>query len=146
MHEGTGPYFPGTIAGDPEGVVAQALDSVPRPRPALRLIRGQVTARPVSKKRRVIRLDAERAVRKRSSGPLVGVALACAVGVIAGLSWCAGLVFLALKIKTSLGMGGAFLVAGAIQLLAIGVFASWARNSTIARSFSLRVLREGTPK
>jgi hypothetical protein len=84
MHDGTGPWIPGTRPSDPEG-------TFDRHRPALRLVKGKVTAR-TAPRATLVRLDAERALRQRLQRSLVAVALACAAGVVMGLFFCAAIV------------------------------------------------------
>jgi hypothetical protein len=141
MQEGFEPWRPGISADDPEGIVAEALESeARRARPKLRLIQSKVSARE-SLRPRVIRLDVERALRQRARGGLIGVAVACAIGVVSGFFWCAGLALLAWKSRPALGDAGAFALAAAIQLLAIALLVSWARSRALARSLGVR---EGT--
>jgi len=137
MHEGTGPFIPGMSVGDPEGSIAQALDAGVRTRPALRLIRTQVTPRATARAA-VIRLDVERALRQRLQGSLLGLGLACAIGISAGLFWCAALALLAVKARGALGDVGAFLLVAAVQIAAISGLVTWVRRLPHVR------MREGT--
>jgi hypothetical protein len=84
MHDGTGPWIPGTRPTDPIGGLA-------RTRPALRLIKGKVTPR-AAPRPALVRLDVERALRQRLHRSLVGVAFACAAGVVLALLLCAAVV------------------------------------------------------
>jgi hypothetical protein len=128
--EGFGPYRPGMSMDDPEGIVAEALAGEAPPRPKLRLVHTKVSPRE-SLRPRVIRLDVERALRRGTQGGLVGVAVACAVGVVSGFFWCAALALLAYKSRPDVG---AFALTAAIQLLAIALLVSWARSRSVARS------------
>ena len=133
MHEGT-PFAPGSIPGDPEGLVAQV--TCIRPRPPLRLIAGEGRGRAA-----VIPLDSRRATARPARPTPIGVAAASAIGVVIGISWCALLGLLGWQIRPLLGDGGAFISVLSVQVAATAaVIAALKSRAAIRASLS----REGT--
>jgi hypothetical protein len=133
MREGT-PFVPGSIPGDPEGLVAQVDCS--RPRPRLRLIAGEGRNRAA-----VIALDARRSVPRPARPTPIGVAAASAIGVVIGLSWCALLGMVGWQLRPLLGDGGTFISVLAVQVAATAAVIAWLKSRAAIRA---SLSREGT--